>query len=109
MARPDYHRSPDRSRFLCTFEAPGSGPQRTHEASVQDPRRESLVRVNARHDALADAGIDRQAVYVTNAVKHFKREPRPEARLAEARLTADFPRSQASRRPAPQASQSPQS
>lgn len=31
--------------------------------------------------ALADAGIDRQAVYVTNAVKHFKWEPRGKARI----------------------------
>lgn len=31
--------------------------------------------------ALADAGIDRARVYVTNAVKHFKFEPRGEKRL----------------------------
>lgn len=31
--------------------------------------------------ALAAAGIDRQAVYVTNAVKHFKNEPRGKKRL----------------------------
>jgi DNA polymerase len=31
--------------------------------------------------ALADAGIDRTAVYVTNAVKHFKFEPRGKKRL----------------------------
>ena len=31
--------------------------------------------------ALADAGIDRSAVYVTNAVKHFKFEPRGKRRL----------------------------
>jgi DNA polymerase len=31
--------------------------------------------------ALADAGIDRARVYVTNAVKHFKNEPRGKRRL----------------------------
>ena len=32
-------------------------------------------------DALAQAGIDRRAVYVTNAVKHFKWEPRGKRRI----------------------------
>ncbi len=31
--------------------------------------------------ALAEAGIDRKKVYVTNAVKHFKNEPRGKKRL----------------------------
>jgi uracil-DNA glycosylase family protein len=31
--------------------------------------------------ALAEAGIDRKQVYVTNAVKHFKNEPRGKKRL----------------------------
>jgi len=31
--------------------------------------------------ALADAGIDRKKVYMTNAVKHFKNEPRGKKRL----------------------------
>jgi DNA polymerase len=31
--------------------------------------------------ALADAGIDRKRVYVTNAVKHFKNEPRGKRRI----------------------------
>lgn len=31
--------------------------------------------------ALAEAGIDRSAVYLTNAVKHFKHEPRGRRRL----------------------------
>ena len=31
--------------------------------------------------AMADAGIDRKRVYVTNAVKHFKNEPRGKRRL----------------------------
>lgn len=32
-------------------------------------------------EALAEAGLDRKAVYVTNAVKHFKWEPRGRRRL----------------------------
>jgi uracil-DNA glycosylase len=32
-------------------------------------------------DALVQAGIDRRAVYVTNAVKHFKWEPRGKRRI----------------------------
>jgi DNA polymerase len=32
-------------------------------------------------DALVEAGIDRDTVYVTNAVKHFKFEPRGKVRL----------------------------
>jgi uracil-DNA glycosylase len=31
--------------------------------------------------ALADAGLDRTKVYVTNVVKHFKNEPRGKRRL----------------------------
>jgi DNA polymerase len=31
--------------------------------------------------ALAQAGIDREEVYVTNAVKHFKFEPRGKRRI----------------------------
>ena len=140
MAGPDYHRSPNRSQFRCTFETPRSGPQRTDEASVRGPGHESLVRVNTDSrcfasetaggwpfpagdakqpssvpaaatpsrcssassratgrtakgapfvgpagrvldEALAQAGIDRQAVYVTNAVKHFKWEPRGKRRI----------------------------
>ncbi|MBB4008796.1 DNA polymerase [Rhizobium taibaishanense] len=33
------------------------------------------------HDALARAGLDRRALYVTNAVKHFKYEPRGKRRI----------------------------
>jgi DNA polymerase len=32
-------------------------------------------------EALAEAGIDRRAIYVTNAVKHFKWEPRGKRRI----------------------------
>ena len=33
--------------------------------------------------ALAEAGVDRGRVYVTNAVKHFKFEPRGKATVAQ--------------------------
>ena len=42
-----------------TFEAPRSGPQRTDEASVRGPARESLVRVNTHPDASPCRGRDR--------------------------------------------------
>lgn len=32
-------------------------------------------------EALAQAGLDRRALYVTNAVKHFKYEPRGKRRI----------------------------
>ena len=40
--------------------------------------------------ALADAGIDRARVYVTNAVKHFKFEPRGKKRLHKKPNTAEI-------------------
>ena len=55
MAGPDYHRSPNRSQFRCTFETPRSGPQRTDEASVRGTGHESLVRVNTKPDASGEA------------------------------------------------------
>ena len=66
MAGPDYHRSPDRSQFRCTFEAPGSGPQRTHEASVRDQR----------------ARIPRAGEHVTDARAHSTELPARSRRWA---------------------------
>ena len=40
--------------------------------------------------ALADAGIDRSAVYVTNVVKHFKWEPRGKRRIHKKPNTAEI-------------------
>ena len=40
--------------------------------------------------ALADAGVDRSRVYVTNAVKHFKFEPRGKKRLHKKPNTAEI-------------------
>ena len=38
--------------------------------------------------ALVEAGLDRKRIYVTNAVKHFKFEPRGERRLTNVRTLA---------------------
>ncbi|MGF7158898.1 DNA polymerase [Rhodoligotrophos appendicifer] len=40
--------------------------------------------------ALADAGIDREKVYVTNAVKHFKFEPRGKRRIHKSPSTGEI-------------------
>jgi uracil-DNA glycosylase family protein len=40
--------------------------------------------------ALDDAGIDRRKVYVTNAVKHFKFEPRGKLRLHKTPMTSEI-------------------
>jgi DNA polymerase len=40
--------------------------------------------------ALADAGIDRETAYVTNAVKHFKWEPRGKRRLHQKPSSRDI-------------------
>jgi uracil-DNA glycosylase len=41
-------------------------------------------------EALVEAGIDRSAVYLTNAVKHFKFEPRGKQRLHKKPSTAEI-------------------
>ena len=40
--------------------------------------------------ALDEAGIDRRKVYVTNAVKHFKFEPRGKLRLHKKPMTSEI-------------------
>ncbi len=40
--------------------------------------------------ALAEAGIDREEVYVTNAVKHFKHEPRGKRRLHKTPVASEI-------------------
>jgi DNA polymerase len=42
------------------------------------------------NEALSDAGIDRSAVYVTNAVKHFKFVPRGKVRLHQKPATPEI-------------------
>jgi DNA polymerase len=63
-----------RSRIMMVGEQPGDQEDRAGRPFV-GPAGQLLDR------ALAEAGIDRNQVYVTNAVKHFKFEPRGKRRL----------------------------
>jgi DNA polymerase len=65
---------PARARLVFVGEQPGDQEDRQGEPFV-GPAGALLDR------ALADAGIPRSAVYVTNAVKHFKWEPRGKRRI----------------------------
>jgi DNA polymerase len=69
---------------------PGEGPRRAHMLLVgeqpgdqEDRQGRPFVGPAGRvlDRALAEAGIDRQTVFVTNAVKHFKFEQRGKRRL----------------------------
>jgi uracil-DNA glycosylase family protein len=65
---------PARARIMLVGEQPGD---------QEDKRGKPFVGPAGRilDDALADAGIARAEVFVTNAVKHFKFEPRGKRRL----------------------------
>jgi DNA polymerase len=65
---------PRRSRILFVGEQPGN---------EEDHRGEPFVGPAGKllDEALAEAGIDRSRVYVTNVVKHFKWEPRGKRRI----------------------------
>jgi uracil-DNA glycosylase family protein len=65
---------PRRARVMMVGEQPGDQEDRQGRPFV-GPAGQLLER------ALAAAGIDRRVVYVTNAVKHFKWEPRGKRRL----------------------------
>ncbi|HJV76723.1 MAG TPA: UdgX family uracil-DNA binding protein [Noviherbaspirillum sp.] len=65
---------PEQARIMLVGEQPGDQEDRLGHPFV-GPAGQLLDR------ALADAGIDRSMVYVTNAVKHFKWEPRGKRRL----------------------------
>jgi len=65
---------PKRARLFFLGEQPGDQEDRRGKPFV-GPAGQLLDR------ALAEAGIDRQEVYVTNAVKHFKWEPRGKRRI----------------------------
>jgi DNA polymerase len=65
---------PARARIMMVGEQPGDQEDRQGRPFV-GPAGGVLAK------ALADAGIDRKAVFVTNAVKHFKFEPRGKRRL----------------------------
>jgi uracil-DNA glycosylase family protein len=63
-----------RSRIVLVGEQPGDEEDRTGRPFVGPAGR-------LLDEALAAAGIDRRACYVTNAVKHFKWEPRGSRRI----------------------------
>ena len=63
-----------RAKLVCVGEQPGDQEDRAGQPFV-GPAGQMLDR------ALEEAGIDRKMVYVTNAVKHFKWEPRGKRRL----------------------------
>ena len=65
---------PETARVMLIGEAPGDEEDRQGHPFV-GPAGKLLDR------ALADAGLDRAAVYVTNAVKHFKFVPRGKRRI----------------------------
>ncbi len=65
---------PERARVMLVGEQPGDQEDRQGHPFVGPAGR--LLR-----QAMAEAGLDMAAVYVTNAVKHFKNEPRGKRRL----------------------------
>jgi uracil-DNA glycosylase family protein len=65
---------PKRARIMLVGEQPGDQEDLAGEPFV-GPAGQLLDQV------LLDAGLDRRAVYLTNAVKHFKWEPRGKRRL----------------------------
>jgi DNA polymerase len=78
---------PSRARIMLVGEQPGDQEDRKGHPFV-GPAGQLLDR------ALADAGIERDLVYVTNAVKHFKWEPRGKRRMhkkpADAEIAACY-------------------
>ena len=71
-----------RARILFVGEQPGDQEDRAGRPFV-GPAGKLLDR------ALGDAGIDRSACYVTNAVKHFKWEPRGKRRIHQTPTARD--------------------
>ncbi len=65
---------PARARLMLVGEQPGDAEDRSGHPFVGPAGR-------LLDEALEKAGIDRSTVYVTNAVKHFKWEPRGKRRL----------------------------
>jgi DNA polymerase len=69
-----FGRGPRDARLMLLGEMPGDEEDRTGEPFVGPAGR-------LLHDCLDEASIDRDDVYVTNAVKHFRWEPRGKRRL----------------------------
>jgi uracil-DNA glycosylase len=74
---------PPRARLMILGEQPGDQEEHAGRPFV-GPAGQVLDR------ALAGAGIDRQAAYVTNAVKHFKFTPRGKHRLHQTPLAGEI-------------------
>ena len=74
---------PKRARVMFVGEQPGDQEDRQGEPFV-GPAGALLDK------ALVDAGIPRDQVYVTNAVKHFKWEPRGKRRIHDRRRLPRF-------------------
>ena len=72
--RPCSERDPPDAEIMLVGEQPGDREDREGRPFV-GPAGQLLDR------AMAEAGVDRNRVYVTNAVKHFKFEPRGKRRL----------------------------
>ncbi|MBS1189793.1 MAG: phage polymerase-related protein [Rhodocyclaceae bacterium] len=71
------------ARIVLVGEQPGDAEDRAGHPFV-GPAGQVLDR------ALAEAGIDRAAIYVTNAVKHFKWEPRGKRRMHKTPLQQEI-------------------
>ena len=69
-----FGKGPQRARLMIVGEQPGDAEDKAGEPFV-GPSGRLLDR------AFADAGIDRETVYVTNAVKHFKFTARGKRRI----------------------------
>ena len=69
-----FGKGPQRARLMIVGEQPGDQEDKAGEPFV-GPSGRLLDR------ALVDAGIDRDMVYITNAVKHFKFTPRGKRRI----------------------------
>ncbi len=78
-----FGRGPGDAKLVVVGEQPGDEEDRTGEPFV-GPAGRLLDR------ALHEAGIDRGRIYVTNAVKHFKWEPRGKRRLHSRPNTAEI-------------------
>jgi DNA polymerase len=72
--QPVFGEGPEGAKVMLVGEQPGDAEDREGRPFVGPAGR-------LLDDALEEAGIDRRVVYVTNAVKHFKWEPRGKRRL----------------------------
>jgi DNA polymerase len=69
-----FGRGPARARVVLVGEQPGDEEDKVGEPFVGPAGR-------LLDDAVEEAGLDRPSLYVTNAVKHFKWEPRGKRRI----------------------------